>query len=1252
MSTTDFGKLPDDYARLLRLAKEKHNLDVVPLDALSGGQTGAMLFLVSVSVGDLRQIEHFILKFDRAGTKSKRTEFERHRLALSQAPEEFAKQNIPQLAYEIEDAGSSAIFYTIAGQSLQRFRTLASNERQSRLETLFSATTDYLLKSWNSESTFEQAVHPRDLLERWLGYRLGPEGRLGSFLDSTSVDRDTEGFLVEGQIFPNPVSYGVNAGRWKGARPIDALTGFQHGDLNIGNILAKFGEGSEDLGGYFLIDFALFKSGMPLLYDQRYLEMSYLIRELDRVGLKKWVAFVSQYASRDLPDPKEVPVELAGACTVISAATQSFARWVKEVHPSLADDLWGQFRLAAVAAGLNFCNKMLLSDEERLAGLIFSAVHLKRYCIEFGIQLPTEVSLLYDGSKWNEGSRLRKPGGATTARRGNLPIQPTPFIGRDTELSAVKDLILRENVRLVTLTGPGGTGKTRLALETAGALADRFSDGAYFIDLAPLRQPEAVIVAMARVLGVKETSEQPLLEELQEGLRGRKILLVLDNFEQVTAAASDVAELLRGCPELKLIVTSREAMHVRGEQLFPVPPLGLPDADSKHPSVDQLGRYEGIRLFIERAQAVKPDFELTPDNAPAVAEICLRLDGLPLAIELATARLSLFSPQVLLARVGGRMKLLRGGARDLPVRQQTLHDTIEWSYQLLDVGEQRLFALLSGFSGCTLDAVEAVAEQVEYLEETGVDVLDGLTSLVDKSLIRQAVHGPGEPRFVMLETIREYAEERLDENEVFKNAIRQAHAAYFAEFTQRQWPRLSGPGREPALADIEFNLDNIRSAWTYWAAEGDFEELRKLTDCLWMTYESDGSYHAMVDLAADLLKVLAATPSTPERAEQEILLQTSLARTLMAIKGCTQEVEAAYKRALEICQDLGAVPQLFPVLRGLAAFYVFVGALEKGAQLGEQILSLAESQDDDRMRVEGHLVLGYSLAFVASLNEGLDHLQQGTAFYNPDRYGSSRFRLGNDPGVACYTTSALILWMQGFPDRALVQADKAISLANKLNHPFSSAYAQFHTGLLHLWRREEELAQERAQGALQVALDHEFQIWRALATCLEGAALAGMGQTEEGLNLTNRGIDLYQDLKTPPVFWPLLLVMRAEVSGLADRPADGVALLDEALDIVGTNPGFILSAEPCRLKGVLLHALSQENASEAEDWLRQAIVIARDREAVMLELRATVGLSRLLAGQGKQDEGRQLMNDVLSKITEGFGTRDIQDAKALLADLQ
>ena len=295
----------------------------------------------------------------------------------------------------------------------------------------------------------------------------------------------------------------------------------------------------------------------------------------------------------------------------------------------------------------------------------------------------------------------------------NLPIQPTSLIGREKELEALLHLLRREEVRLLTLTGPGGIGKTRLGLQVAAELSDLFADGVYFVNLAPLSDPAFVVPTLAQTLDIKEIAGKPLLDLLKAYLRDTHILLLLDNFEQVASAAVLVTDLLAACPHLKVIVTSRAVLHVRGEQEFPVPPLAVPDP-KRLPDLVALSQYGAVELFLSRAQAVEPEFQLNKTNAPAIAEICVCLDGLPLAIELAAARIKLLPPQALLARLSQRLAMLTSGPRDAPARQQTLRNTIAWSYNLLEAQEQRLFRRLSVFvGGCTLEAIEAVYTALE-----------------------------------------------------------------------------------------------------------------------------------------------------------------------------------------------------------------------------------------------------------------------------------------------------------------------------------------------------------------------------------------------------------------------------------------------------------------------------------------------------------------------------------------------------------
>ncbi len=837
---------------------------------------------------------------------------------------------------------------------------------------------------------------------------------------------------------------------------------------------------------------------------------------------------------------------------------------------------------------------------------------------------------------------------ATVSRRpSELPEQPSAFIGRDAELKVIRERLEDEAVRLLTLTGPGGIGKTRLALRAAADEIDRFEDGVFFVDLATVRGSGSVLGAIAQGIGLGDTRDESLLDDLKERLREQHVLLILDNFEHVTAAAPAVAHLLQDCSRLTLLATSREALHVHGEHLFAVPPLSLPSGEEAA-SAQQLRRCEAVQLFVERARAVRPDFRLTDEHAAAVAEICLRLDGLPLAIELATARVNLFSPEALRDRLGSRLRLLRGGARDMPARQQTLRATLEWSYQLLEAGEQRLFELLSAFSTAAFEAVETVASSVNGRGGTGIDTLDGLASLVDKSLVRQADPGDAEPRLAMLETIREYAAERLEDRPEFSAAARRAHAVYFADFARRQWEDLTGDRRDAALAAMAADVENLRLAWDHWVAEGDLDQLNKLVDSLWLLYESRGWYEATIELTTQLLDVLSSTPSTPERAMQEVTLRTSLARALMAIHGYTQEVEQAYERALDLFEGERELPQLFPVLRGLASFYNYRAEFDKGAKVGREILHLADAQDDPSMRVDGHLVLGSSLALERDLRGGLEHLDRAISLFESQGQRSRRFRLGNNPGVAALTTSALTLWLLGFPDRALERANRAVALATELEHPFTSAYALFHSGFLHLWRREPELMRDRAVGVLDVADEHELEIWRALGTCLLGAAKTALGRSDEGLTEIRDGIAMYQGMTTPPVFWPLLLFVRAGAYARSGRPSEGLGLIEEAIEIADQGPGLTLTPEFHVLKGHLLLALPAASDGGAEQWFLRAFEVARESDARMPQLRAALGLCRSQRGRDDAQHGSGLLEATYETFTEGFTTPDLIDAARLL----
>jgi predicted ATPase/class 3 adenylate cyclase/Tfp pilus assembly protein PilF len=423
--------------------------------------------------------------------------------------------------------------------------------------------------------------------------------------------------------------------------------------------------------------------------------------------------------------------------------------------------------------------------------------------------------------------------------RNNLPLQPTPLVGREKEVAEVRDLLRGEATRLLTLTGPGGTGKTRLALQGAADLLDDFSDGTFFAQLATLTESEMFLSTVAETLGVGEIGEQPLGESLKDYLSERRLLLLLDNFEQVLEAAPAVTELLAGAPGLKVLATSRAPLGLYGEHEFPVPPLSMPDLKCP-PPLERLTQYEAVGLFVERAKAVKPDFSITNESAPAVAEICVRLDGLPLAIELAAARIKMLPPKAMLNRLGSRLKLLTGGARDLPERQRTLRATIEWSFALLDEGEQLLFARLAVFSGGrTLEAIEIICDAEGDLP---VETFGGVSSLLDKSLLRQEEGSSGEPRFVMLETVHEFAREKLEQSGEAEE-IKRVHAEYFLTLAEEAYPELKGANQLEWLERLEAEHDNMRAALS-WALERKEAEMAiSLGGALWLFWFVRG-YHS------------------------------------------------------------------------------------------------------------------------------------------------------------------------------------------------------------------------------------------------------------------------------------------------------------------------------------------------------------------------------------------------------------------------
>ena len=565
-------------------------------------------------------------------------------------------------------------------------------------------------------------------------------------------------------------------------------------------------------------------------------------------------------------------------------------------------------------------------------------------------------------------------------RTSNLPVSRTGFVGREKETAAAADLLLRPEVRLVTVTGPGGIGKTRLGVEVASALGEKFPGGVHFVPLSPLSDPALIAAVIAQALGIRGAAGQSPLETLKENLRdpsGAPILLLLDNFEHLLSAASLVAELLAMGPHLKILVTSRAALHLYGEHEFPVPPLALPDP-LQVPPVEDLSRYPAVALFVQRAVAAKPDFELNRENAAAVAEICARLDGLPLAIELAAARVKVLPPASLLSRLASRLQLLTGGARDLPERQQTLRAAMDWSYDLLNPAEQKLFRRLSVFvGGCNLEGVEAVCDTRSDLD---LDLLDGMTSMLNKSLVLQAPPANGEARFAMLETIREYALEKLAVNGE-ESATKRAHAAYCLVLAEESPEQQTGTHAAEQMERFVTEHGNFRAALEWLTDTGDAEWGLRLGAALFRFWETREYLTEGRARLGKLLKLPRAAAPTKFRARalfaagvlagaqgdyaaadalvgeslaiarrlddgQGIAVSLNARAVLAQDRGDIAAAHALFEESLEVWRELGDSRDVARALSNLANVATLQGDHARASSLYEECLAIFQGLGD------------------------------------------------------------------------------------------------------------------------------------------------------------------------------------------------------------------------------------------------------------------------------------------------------------------
>jgi predicted ATPase/DNA-binding winged helix-turn-helix (wHTH) protein len=831
---------------------------------------------------------------------------------------------------------------------------------------------------------------------------------------------------------------------------------------------------------------------------------------------------------------------------------------------------------------------------------------------------------------------------ANEAVRGNLPALLTRIVGRDDSIAALAAQLAQR--RLLTIVGPGGIGKTTVAVAVAKSVSASYEDGVWFVGLASLPDPDLVTSALSTVLGIFLPGVNPV-SGLAEWLRDKHALIVLDSCEHVIGAVAVIAEaILKAATRVSVLATSREPLRAEGEWLHRLPSLELPPrSDDLTP--DGALQYSAVQLFNERAQAITDGFALDGADIAPIIEICHRLDGMPLALELAAARVDAFGVKGLAARLDDRFAVLTSGRRTALPRHQTLRATMDWSYELLPETEQLILRHLAVFQGdFTIDSAAAVATHDRI---DAADVFEAIANLAAKSLISTDISSDV-TYYRLLDTMRAYALEKLSESGEIAR-VRALHAEYYRGFFERAETEWEARPTAEWLGDYGRQIDNLRAAldWAF-SPGGDASIGVALTAAavpLWMHLSLMEECRGRVERA---LAAIAAGAGRDQRREMQ--LHAALAASLIYTRGAISEVGAAGTKALEIAESLSNTEYQLRSLWGLWGFRINSGQHRAALTLAQRFHALAASRPDPNDRLIGDRMIAASQYYLGDLLSARRHIEHVLAHDVAPAQKSLIVRFQIDPWVAARAFLARILWLQGFPDQAMRTAETSVADARATNHAISLGNALALAACrIAVWVGDLAAAEHYVEMLLDLSTRHALARWRAFGLGHQGVLATQRGDVDTGLRLLRAGFD-EPGMAGSAQFFTFLM---AEALGRAGQVIGGLAMIEEAITRSESTEERWAIAELLRIKGgLLLLQGAPAAAAAAEDHFRQALDWAHRQGALSWELRTASSLARLWRDQHRVEEARALLGPVYGRFTEGFATADLREAESLLQELE